>query len=96
MSLLGRLEAGGFFNLDRYQRTALSVQLPIWRQEQTVDLLAALPDLGLAEALTSEQADLSGLAAGLKLTDLRQRITFERLEVGRNLGLGQSKMLIVE
>ena len=96
MSLLGRLEAGGFLNLDRYQRTALSVQLPIWRQEQTVDLLAALPDLGLAEALTSDQADLSGLAAGLKLTDLRQRITFELLEVGRNLGLGQSKMLIVE
>jgi hypothetical protein len=81
--MLGRLEAAGFLSLNRYRRTVVRVELPVWRQDQTVDLLPALSGLGLP----ANQTDFSGLAADmdtrakLELSDVRQRLVFELLEV---------------
>jgi hypothetical protein len=84
-ALLGRLEHGGYLSQDAYRRTTVSVRLPAWGQEQTVDLVGGLGEL--AEGLmTSERANISGVAASgalpLRLTDLRQRVRFQLLEVG--------------
>jgi hypothetical protein len=84
-ALLGQLEHGGYLSQDAYRRTTVSVRLPAWGQEQTVDLVGGLGEL--AEGLmTSERANISGLAASgplpLRLTDLRQRVRFQLLEVG--------------
>jgi serine protease inhibitor len=82
-NMLGRLEAAGFLSLNRYRRTVVRVELPVWRQDQTVDLLPALSGLGLP----ANQTDFSGLAADmdtrakLELSDVRQRLVFELLEV---------------
>ncbi len=84
-ALLGRLEHGGYMSQDSYRRTTVSVRLPAWGQEQSVDLVGGLGEL--AEGLmTSERANISGVAASgalpLRLTDLRQRVRFQLLEVG--------------
>lgn len=81
--LIGQLELDGLLNGDRYRRMLVSVRLPVWRLEETVNVMPLLGRLGLAETLASEQANFSGLAPapGLRLTDLRQRIKFELMEV---------------
>jgi hypothetical protein len=87
-ALLGQLEHGGYLSEDAYRRTMVSVRLPAWGQEQTVDLVGGLGELAEG-VMTSERANISGVAASgalpLRLTDLRQRVRFQLLEVGLDI-----------
>lgn len=91
-ALLGQLETGGYLSREHYhRRSVVSVHLPVWQHEQTVDLLPVLSALGLPEALVAaggKNLSLHGIAgnAELRLTDLRQSTKIDLLEDDRNEG----------